>query len=253
MSGTNGRNDADESAGRADAGAALDARLDVVPRELPPKRDLWPGIAARLEPRTAAELAALDRAAATAGGAEALPARADGEAPAPRARRSTLGASLRWPYALAAGLGCVALAALLAVAIGQRTPGGAPVQAAGGVAVPGGASGPAVSGAAGDARPSPLLAAAFEAPQDERYRRTRAALEQTFREGLAVLAPETRTRIEQNLEVIRRANADIRAALAADPNSPLLHQLLESTWQQEIDLYTTVGRNVSPALPRTQT
>jgi hypothetical protein len=105
------------------------------------------------------------------------------------------------------------------------------------------------------ARPAatPLLAAAFEAPQDARYRATRAALEQTFRERLTLLAPETRTRIEQNLEIIRRANDDIRAALATDPNSPLLQQLLESTWQQEIDLYTTVSRNTEPALPRTAT
>lgn len=236
MSDATGRSD-------GDADAKLDEKLAGVRRDVPPQRDLWPGIAARLEPRTTAELEALD---AADGSGAAPPARAaDEPRVAPRPRRSAFGAGLRWPYALAAGVGVVALAALLAVGIGQRGPDGSPVQAAN--------DGRDATPAAAGERPRTLLAAAFEAPQDERYRRTRAAMEESFREGLAVLAPETRTRIEQNLELIRRANADIRAALAADPNSTLLHQLLESTWQQEIDLYTTVSRNVDPALARNET
>jgi hypothetical protein len=135
-----------------------------------------------------------------------------------------------WLYALAAGIAVVALTAVAAWQVTSRP--ATPVAAA------------------GDSRA--LLAAAFETPQDERYRATRAALEQTFRERLDLLAPETRQRIEQNLEIIRKANDEIRQALAADPNSPLLRQLLESTWQQEIDLYTNVSRNTEPAV-RTET
>jgi hypothetical protein len=192
----------------------LDRRLAGVKRDVPPSADLWPSIAAQLEPRRAAR-------------------------PRPA-----------WGYALAAGVAIVALTAVVTWQFASRGPAPAPVAA----------TGPAPAAAARDpakpgdpARESPLLAAAFEAPQDARYRATRAAMEQTFRERLALLAPETRSRIEQNLQIIRRANDDIRDALASDPNSPLLQQLLESTWQQEIDLYTTVSRNTEPALPRTET
>jgi hypothetical protein len=195
----------------------LDRRLAGVKRDVPPPPDLWPSIAAQLEPRR---------------------------------RASRVPAA--WRYALAAGLAAVAVSAVVAWQLGQRTvaPGGATIVAST-PATP--TTQPATAPATARPAATPLLAAAFEAPQDARYRATRAALEQTFRERLTLLAPETRTRIEQNLEIIRRANDDIRAALATDPNSPLLQQLLESTWQQEIDLYTTVSRNTEPALPRTAT
>lgn len=201
----------------------LDRLLEGVRREVPPSADLWTSIAAQLEPRTAAA----------------------------RPRRT-------WTYALAAGLAVVALTAVVTwqfasrpatqVATTEGGPASAPMAGAPGAndaAAPAG-----TSRAAGESRA--LLAAAFDAPQDERYRATRAALEQTFRERLELLAPETRQRVEQNLEIIRKANDEIRQALAADPNSALLQQLLESTWQQEIDLYTTVNRNTEPAV-RTET
>jgi hypothetical protein len=151
-----------------------------------------------------------------------------------------------WHYALAAGVCAVALTAIVTWEIATRPE--IPVAANGSSAM----VVPVASGTHGSAD-RPLLAAAFDAPSDARYRATRAALEKTFRERLDLLAPATRQRIEQNLAVIRSANDDIRAALAADPNSPLLQQLLESTWQQEIDLYTTVNSNTEPALPRSET
>jgi hypothetical protein len=177
----------------------LDRVLARVPREVPPPADLWPAIAAGLEPR----------------------------------RR-------RWSpgLALAAGVAVAAVGGLVGWQVAHRRGPGTP---------------PVVATVAPGTAAAPLLAAAFEAPQDERYRVTRAALETTFRERLGLLAPATRARIEQDLAVIRRANDDIRGALATDPNSPLLQQLLESTWQQEIDLYTTVNRTTEPALPRTRT
>lgn len=106
--------------------------------------------------------------------------------------------------------------------------------------------------------PAPAPAAqawqpSFEAPQDPDFRATRAALEHTYAERLQLLNPATRLRIERNLQIIRRANADIRRALADDPSSPALQRLLDSTWQQEIDLYATVGRATEPALRRTRT
>jgi hypothetical protein len=204
----------------------LDRLLEGVRREVPPSADLWTSIAAQLEPRTAA----------------------------PRPRRT-------WSYALAAGLAVVALTAVVTWQFASRPatqvattgagPAATPVTGAAGVNGANDATAPGgTSRAAGESRA--LLAAAFDAPQDERYRATRAALEKTFRERLDLLAPETRQRVEQNLEIIRKANDEIRQALAADPNSALLQQLLESTWQQEIDLYTTVNRNTEPAV-RTET
>lgn len=192
----------------------LDDLLAGVRREVPPSKDLWASIEAQLEPRAST-----------------------------RASLRTRGA---WGYALAAGVGAVALTAAVTWELATRP--SVPVAANGSPAM-------VVPGATPEAgAPNrALLAAAFEAPQDARYRDTRAALEKTFRERLDLLAPDTRTRIEQNLAIIRQANDDIRAALAADPNSPLLQQLLESTWQQEIDLYTTVNRTTEPALPRSET
>jgi hypothetical protein len=55
------------------------------------------------------------------------------------------------------------------------------------------------------------------------------------------LPDETRTRIEQDLTIIRKAADDIDAALVADPSSKLLNKLLLSTYQEEMRLYTTVA------------
>ena len=103
----------------------------------------------------------------------------------------------------------------------------------------------ALPGSAPGARP-----VSFELPQDADYRAARAALEHTFAERLTMLAPPTRARVQNDLQVIRKANANIRNALAHDPASPLLLQLLRSTWQQEIDLYTTVGHATDTLLMR---
>jgi hypothetical protein len=91
---------------------------------------------------------------------------------------------------------------------------------------------------------------AFAPPQDADYLAAHAALERTFRSRLKLLAPITRARVEADLEVIRRANEDLRSALARDPASPLLLQLLQSTSQQEIDLYTSVAQSTEPLMMR---
>ncbi len=172
----------------------LDAQLGALPRDLPPARDLWPGIDAAL---------------------------ARGEA----ARR-------RWPIALAAGLIVAALGVVLGVRLG-RDVAPAPV-----------ALGPA---------DNVLVAARQKGAEDADYLATRASLEKTYRERLALLAPDTRVRIEEDLALIQRAHEDIRAALARDPGSRVLLQLLQSTTEQEFSLYSTVGRNTEPFAPRTRT
>jgi hypothetical protein len=82
--------------------------------------------------------------------------------------------------------------------------------------------------------------ASFEEPRDPKYVLARDAVEKTFRERLALLEPATRAKIESSLAVIQRAHEDIRRALAADPQSPVLQQLWESTWHDEFDLYDSV-------------
>jgi hypothetical protein len=82
------------------------------------------------------------------------------------------------------------------------------------------------------------------------YLAARAALERTFNERLDLLAPATRARVRADLDTIRKANADISAALAQDPASPLLWQLLRNTWQQEINLYTSVDQTTQSMLTR---
>ena len=89
--------------------------------------------------------------------------------------------------------------------------------------------------------------------EDPEYQATRAALEKTYRERLALLAPDTRARIEQDLALIRGAHEDIRRALARDPGSHVLMELLQSTTEQEFNLYSTVGRATEPFVPRTRT
>jgi hypothetical protein len=70
---------------------------------------------------------------------------------------------------------------------------------------------------------------------------------------LPQLAPQTRQRVEQALGTIRRAEADIAAALAEDPGNPLLLRLRQRAAQREIDLMTTVTRDAVAELPRNET
>jgi len=94
------------------------------------------------------------------------------------------------------------------------------------------------------------MAASLEEPHEAGYLAARAALEETFHERLALLDPATRAQIEQSLATIRAARDDIRKALAADPDSPVLEQLLESAWHDEFDLYDDVVRTTQPTLAR---
>lgn len=90
----------------------------------------------------------------------------------------------------------------------------------------------------------------FEEPRDPKYIQARDAVEKTFRERLSMLEPETRAKIESSLAVIQKAHEDIRKELAADPQSPLLEQLWESTWHDEFDLYDRVVQATQPPMTR---
>lgn len=94
------------------------------------------------------------------------------------------------------------------------------------------------------------VAALFDEPHDPRYLAARAALEKTFEERVALLDPVSRASIERSLEQIRSSRAELRRALAANPDNPLLEQLLESTWHEEFDLYDDVVQDTQPTLAR---
>ncbi|HEY1726103.1 MAG TPA: hypothetical protein VGF89_11815 [Steroidobacteraceae bacterium] len=133
----------------------------------------------------------------------------------------------RWPLALAAGIAVAGVAIVLAWKTLQA---------------------PATSPALAALRAAPVTAVSFAPPQQAGYRQARSQLEQLFRQRLSLLQPQTRERIEANLKIIDQADDDIRRALESDPASPLLLQQLQSTQQQELDLYTDVVRNTEPAL-----
>ncbi len=92
--------------------------------------------------------------------------------------------------------------------------------------------------------------ASFEDLKDPKYLKARDMQKQTFEERLALLDPATRTKIETSLAVIRQAHEDIRKALAADPGSPVLEELWESTWHDEFDLYDHVVQASQPTMTR---
>jgi hypothetical protein len=92
--------------------------------------------------------------------------------------------------------------------------------------------------------------ASFEEPRDPKYLRARESVEKTFHDRLALLDPATRAKIEASLATIQQAHEDIRQALAADPQSPVLEQLWESTWHDEFDLYDRVVQATQPSMIR---
>lgn len=194
--------------------SSVDEALNSVARVVQPARDLWPEIAR-----------AMGRSAPPSAGAaiDLASARQARNARAPRAQ---------WPMALAACLGVVSLVGALCWSVLREPPAADLIAHA-----PGPASGQQVL-------------VNFGPPEDPAYTAARAELERTFDERLKMLAPATQARVQADLLTIRQANADLRAALAHDPASPLLLQLLHSTGQQEIDLYTSVAQSTEPLLTR---
>jgi len=102
-----------------------------------------------------------------------------------------------------------------------------------------------------DAPQSARQTPGFDEPRDPHYLAARDELESAFRQRLALLDPATRVKIESSLAVIRQAHEDIRKALASDPASPVLEQLWQSTWHDELHLYESVVQATQSTLTRT--
>jgi hypothetical protein len=183
---------------RIDNRGSLDAELAKAPLDVPPPRDLWPGVVRGIvrTPRAAPSLAAAPWLA----------------------------------YAASIAALCLA-AALIWIMVYGRAP------------VP--ASGPGTGRVAAD------VPASFGEPRDPQFLAARADLERTFRQRLSQLDPATRAKIEADLASIRQARDDIRKALAARPDCPVLEQLLASALHDEFDLYEDVVRTTQPTTART--
>ena len=195
-----------------DAPVSLDEELAKLSREVSPPRDLWPGVVR-------------------------------GIVRAPRAAPRL--ASAPW-MAYAASVAALSLAAALIWVMVYGRPSLS-------VSGPATAANPPAGGlpTAGTGPSPPGAGASFGEPSDARYLAARAELERTFDQRLAQLDPVTRAKIEADLASIRKAREDIRQALAAQPDSPVLEQLLASSLHDEFDLYEDVVRTTQPTSART--
>ena len=131
--------------------------------------------------------------------------------------------SFGWPMALAAGLLVAAVSALLTWGIVRQPE--APAQVAN-TGVVDSAIVPVNYGT------NSALSAAEIAARD--------ALLVQFRQRLGELSPQTRAAVVSNLAIIQKAATEIDAALAQDPASGLLNQLLLGAYKQELQLYSKV-------------
>jgi hypothetical protein len=196
--------------------AKLDARLRGLPLEIEPERDLWTGIAARLE---------------TGAAPMAVPARR----PA-------------WIWQAAAAVILVAGSSLLTASLLDRK---APAeQSASRPAVAPAASGQApATGTEG----AVAMPAAFgpSGKLDNEYLAARQQLTRMLDERIAALPPSARAKLEFNLGEMRRAADEINAALAAQPGDPLLEELLLKTYQDELAVLSNVNE-LTNSLDRAQ-
>ena len=144
-----------------------------------------------------------------------------GEAP-----RTSEPRGFRWPMALAAGFLVASVSALLTWSLVRAPdPASLPPQ----VAVTGPQVADIVPVSYG---PNSGLTAQELVARDELVVR--------FRETFATLRPETRDAIVKNLAIMQTAADQIDAALAKDPASGMLKNMLVGTYKQELQLYSTV-------------
>lgn len=185
-----------------------------------PVRDLWPNIAAQLEPTGMTDVPLTTSHIAD------LPAVTPLRSAGTRsrvARRFSFSA----PQLAAAAVLLMALsgAAVWLVGIGPQARGGPPAQRA--------ATGTIIQSAGGEPGTTQLAALPEQAPE---YEADVADLERALAENRAQLDPVTVEVLEHSLESIDRAIEDARAALAADPGNPYLHRQLDNTMRKKIDV-----------------
>jgi len=188
---------------RADA-----ARLGTIE----PMRDLWSGIAERLDTPVIAIGDRTDESRRIAG-------RRDD------ARVGAAGRRLSWPVAAIAAAGLVLATAGVTTLVVRRSMGAAGVDRS------------------PDASTSVLASQPALAPiaSEEVYGRQITALRETIAKRRASIDPVTIAIVERNLSVIDSAIVDCREALARDPSSQFLVESLSSAYESKIALLRTVA------------
>jgi hypothetical protein len=178
---------------------------------VPPARDLWSGIAARIEESRVVDLAA---------------ARADREAAGQPTRRGRPGTASprtalwtqRYPLAAAAILLVVASSLVTALLLG-----------------PAGGGAPMAGADAARAAPGDVVFASLGGAEGE-YETAIHELSGVLDEYRHLLAPETIRIVEENLTIIDEALAAAADALADDPANPVLVRTLNRTYKQKVDV-----------------
>lgn len=77
---------------------------------------------------------------------------------------------------------------------------------------------------------------------DPTYDAARQQLARTLASRIDRLPPGARAKLESNLAELRRATAEINAALALRPGDPLLEELLLNTYQDELAVLASVNQ-----------
>jgi len=213
---------------------ALLADVATLPRAVAPPRDLWAGIAPRLEPRGVALVEPVEETRVI----PFAPARRHWQPP-------------RWALQMAAALVLVVgSSAITAVLMKQEAPQDGPVALGPVRANPGQATRPVADGpSAGEAAGGPAASpggrgtaatatqqtafAAFR-PAEASYQTAIADLQRVLEAKQGQMAPETVQTLERNLRIIDAAIAESRAALEKDPNSRELTQMLTATYDAKV-------------------
>jgi anti-sigma factor RsiW len=78
---------------------------------------------------------------------------------------------------------------------------------------------------------------------EQRYSSEVEQLQAVLRQNRDQLAPETVQILEENLQIIDAAILEARTALANDPQSAMLGELLRSAYQRKVDLLKQVARS----------
>lgn len=205
-----------ECADAAEGLRAVVAQASLLP-PIAASRDLWPGIEGRLQPRGSVE----STAAPSAG---LRPSRHFPSRSLPSRVRSS-----RWtltePQLAAAGIALVVLTAgmmwLLVPAAGSES------------VASGGSTDQSVQLAdAGDDSARGVFLVAYAPAISE--------LEQEYEARRALLEPETRRVVEENLAIIDRAIAEAERALAEDPTNAFVTTHLAGAMRQKVDLLRRV-------------
>jgi len=131
----------------------------------------------------------------------------------------------RWLWPAAAAVVLVAASSLITAALLRRAETRTPPVAA-------------------TAPPTVAQRAAFGPGQvlDPTYEAARQQLARTLASRIDRLPPGARAKLESNLAELRRATAEINAALALRPGDPLLEELLLNTYQDELAVLASVNQ-----------